>query len=596
MIRGCSRGVPSVVVMAALLLMAYAVAAQAQAPNAGLLLKQQQENARKAKETEPVQPPQPEIEKPSLPVHLKKLPNGEATLEVKGFRIGDDAGGLLPQKNLAELLDGLKGQSLSLDQLQNAADGIARFYIEHGYPLSHAYLPEQEIKNGVVAIRVMVGRLDNGKQGERIAVTGKDLRLAPARVQQTLASAVPSGRPLRLAQLERGVLLLDELPGITAKANMEPGSETGTSVLKVQAAEGPLFGANVGVDNYGYPATGYNRGGVALFLNDPMHIGDQASLTGNSTGSNMNYGRLFYQAPLGYRGIKLGGAVSYLQYKLGNGFSDLNGSGNAKTVSLFSNWAVIRSRQQSFSLGFALDRQALYNAAGGATTSDKHTFGGTLSVNEDIWDDFGGGGTTSITGSFKYAKLSLNGWPPDLQADSFTTRTQGAYSVLLASLGRQQHLYQGFSAYAVVLLQSASKNLDSSEKFVAGGATAVRAYPAGEGSADQGALFSAELRWDTDALPLPNSNLRVFAFFDDAAVQLHKNTWSGWQAGDSNAKNSYSIRGAGLGLQLVLGGRFALRAVYAHKIGVNPSPTVAGADNDGTRNNERFWLNGSYSF
>jgi hypothetical protein len=65
--------------------------------------------------------------------------------------------------------------------------------------------------------------------------------------------------------------------------------------------------------------------------------------------------------------------------------------------------------------------------------------------------------------------------------------------------------------------QTASKNLDSSEKFSLGGINGVRAYPQGEASGDEGYRGTVELRHNV----MPNVQATVF--YDWGKVTINRN-------------------------------------------------------------------------
>jgi len=93
-------------------------------------------------------------------------------------------------------------------------------------------------------------------------------------------------------------------------------------------------------------------------------------------------------------------------------------------------------------------------------------------------------------------------------------------------------------------LQSASKNLDSSEKMSLGGAGGVRAYPTSEAIGDEGVLAQLELRYSagsyapyvfvdggsikTNAKPAPGAtNNKRSLSGGGVGVRYQRNAWSG---------------------------------------------------------------------
>ncbi len=89
--------------------------------------------------------------------------------------------------------------------------------------------------------------------------------------------------------------------------------------------------------------------------------------------------------------------------------------------------------------------------------------------------------------------------------------------------------------------QTASKNLDSSEKFSLGGINGVRAYPQGEASGDEGYRATVELRHNV----IPNVQATVF--YDVGKVTINRKPFG------PAASNSRNLAGVGVGVNASLG-------------------------------------------
>lgn len=553
-------------------------------PDAGGLLQQQ-------RATQPREPrreaPPPEIQPEPLPA--LRLPEGQR-IKVSAFKVADDAGGLFPEETLRILLSSYVGRELTLADLQRAAEIVGKYYRDRGYFLARGYLPKQEIENGVVVIRVIVGRIEGRPGGEDFSIRGASVRLERETIQRTVASAVRPGEPAKLENLERGLLLLNDLSGVSARANLSPGAASGAAKLDVAVEEGPLIVGSVGADNYGNRYTGRNRITASVGLNDYMAAGDNLGLSAARSDGDFSYGRLHYQRPVGYDGFKAGVVYSHLNYELGEDFASLKAKGKSDTLSPFGSYPFARTRAFNSFGGFSLDYKKLFNEAAGVTTSDKRITALTLSLNNDLLDDFLGGGLNTAGISLTGGRLDLGGWAPDLANDQQTARTDGSYAKTNINVARNQRLPGSFSLYVAISSQWASKNLDSSEKLVLGGPTAVRAYPSGEASGDEGYLANIELRWNT------GGDFQVFGFYDTGRITQHKEPWSGWKGGNPNARNGYSLSGAGLGANLAKTGRYDVRIAYARKIGDNPGRSAAKLDSDGTNDKDRWWVQATARF
>ena len=114
------------------------------------------------------------------------------------------------------------GETLQLSEIFKIARAITKVYAEAGYPLSLAYVPIQEIENGVVRIRVIEGFI-----GEI------DVSDAPARVRphlRRLAAKITEERPLTQRSLERYLLLANKIPGLSVTGVMERGASRDSGV------------------------------------------------------------------------------------------------------------------------------------------------------------------------------------------------------------------------------------------------------------------------------------------------------------------------------------------------------------------------------
>jgi hemolysin activation/secretion protein len=194
----------------------------------------------------PRAPAAPLVEEPVRPALAAPA---SARFLVKGFRITRATA--FPEAELAALLAQFTGRELSLADLQRAADVLTRHYRDRGYFVARAYVPAQEIRDGIVEITVLEGRID------RISVRPtSDTRLAEGLVESTLRGALGADGLIREAELERGLLLLNDLPGVEARATLAPGRSLGVSDVTVELNEGPLVTGNVDFDTYGNKFSG----------------------------------------------------------------------------------------------------------------------------------------------------------------------------------------------------------------------------------------------------------------------------------------------------------------------------------------------------
>ena len=162
------------------------------------------------------------------------------------------------------------GAQLTLPELGNQAAAIARFYNSRGYFLAQAYLPAQAIEDGTVTIVVVEGHYGT------VSVRNTS-GLAPP-VADRILRGLDSGDAIAIAPLERRLLLLSDIPGVSVRSTLSPGAAVGTSDLVVDIAEGRRITGSLEADNGGNRYTGQSRLGGSLNFNNPTGLGDQISL------------------------------------------------------------------------------------------------------------------------------------------------------------------------------------------------------------------------------------------------------------------------------------------------------------------------------
>ncbi len=566
-----------------LLLIAGNVAFARVIPDAGSLL-QQQQNLEHL--------PQAPLDKSQIQeqVPIKEVPTDQVAILVHTFLINGDITAFTHERLHALLEDHINKQ-LSISDLQHAASIITDFYREQGYFLARAFLPQQDITEGSVTITVQEGLLD---ANDGILINGNELRLNTDFAGRIMSNRLRPNKALNKEELERGILLLNDLHGVTATSRLKPGSLPGTTRILVNIEEAAIFNSSLNFDNYGSRYTGSNRVTANLFLNNLTGYGDQLSLSGTkSTNGDFNYIHLNYSLFLGTSGLRVDMMYSYLDFAIGKELKLINSKGDAKNWTINFRYPLIRTRKQSFYVTAGYDRKDLYNETSSIATSDKKLDIVNIGLRFKRSDNFFGGGYTLVNAAIRIGDLDLSDNTVNLEQDQSASglHTQGGFEKLLWSTTRVQFGSDRLTFLGMLHGQFASKNLDSSERFQLGGATGVRAYPSGEATGDDGVRSTIEAHYRLHTHPsLGIFNVQVFydwgyirRFYDSRRLNLTSN-------------NSYSISSYGFGLSLSKAQQYNLRLQWAHKIGSNPFADGQGNDSDGKNNKSRFWLNFSAYF
>jgi len=546
----------STIIAAAVLAVAQGASAQ-QPPSAGRQLQQI---------PPPVLPekPAPVIALPRPAVVPDAAPAG-AAFRVDSLRVTGAT--LFTEAELVAATGFTPGASLTLPELRNAASAISAFYNSRGYFLAQAYLPAQEIEGGTVTIAVVEGRY-----GE-IALRN-ETRLADP-VARRVMGRLRTSDPVAIAPLERSLLLLSDIPGVTVRSTLAPGTEVGTSDLTIDLEPGRRVTGSLEADNAGNRYTGAYRFGGSVNLLNPTGVGDLVSLRLLASTEGLAYGRLAYQAPVGE--ATLGVAYTHMQYELGREFEALDATGTADILSVFGSYPLIRSRDNNLYVFAGLDAKELTDEIGlGSQTSDKNSQAFNIGFRGDMRDDFGGGSWTDYSVVWTSGQLDIES-AAERAIDAVTAGRQGGFNKVQFSAARLQTVRGPFSVYASVRGQIATDNLDSSEQMGLGGAYAVRAYPEGEAYGDEGYIATLEARLSLDRWTQQlYGRFQLIGFVDGGQVDFAHDPWL-------PGPNQASRSGYGVGLTWYGPDDLIMRASYARKLG--DQPATSAPDEDG-----RFWF------
>lgn len=445
--------------------------------------------------------------------------------QLRGNQVFDDT-------ELLQLLADLPGTEQNLDGLRAATARITKFYQDRGYLLARAYLPPQDIVDGVVQIAIQEGVYDGVTLNNQTRVNDSVLLRALSPLRQ--------GDAVHLEALDNRLMLVNDIPGVQVQGTLRPGKAPGSTELLIDAEPAPLMAGSLDADNFGGYYTGEFRLAGTLDVNSPLRLGDQLNLRLLTSDKKQRYYRVAYQVPVGSSLTRLGASVSNMSYRLGRDFDILDAHGKASIVSLFVQQPLLRSRNFTLQAQLQYDDKSMRDAMDlFEIVNRKHVGLWTASLNGSRDDGLLGGGRSAMYLSYGIGSLQLRD-PNSRQGDRLYSRAAGRFGKANITLLRMQNLPGPFMLSAQFNAQLASKNLDSSEKFSLGGPFGVRAFANGAASGDEGWQGSLDLRY----LPFPG--LQLAAFFDKGAVRLSKRPWA-------SGRNSQQL--SAMGISLIQTGR-----------------------------------------
>lgn len=520
---------------------------------------------------------------------------GGVEVQIKHLRFGG-ATTLLPADWLQALATESAGRRYDFAGLQALAQRVTDELRARGWMLARAYLPQQELAGGELEIVLLAGRIDMpvGAAAVQIVPGPRGLRLQSALLERMAAQRLEGHAALREAELERVMLLVNDLPGVSARARLEPGAAADSTRVHVDIEEGPLLTGLLWADNFGSRDTGLAQANAQLSLNDASGQGEQLSAQLTRAEDSWLL-RLNARRPLGPDGLRANLSASRMAYRLKRGIGAVAGmEGSSQTLNGGLSYPFLRSRLQNFSAALDFSHKQLRDDAHAGNLRDKRLETISASLSGDRVDQWGGGGFSSWSTAVTVGHVDLARNAGDAFADLLGYQSAGGFEKLGLNLSRMQRLAPQLSLYGAFNAQLAGKNLDSSEKIILGGPSAVRAYAGSEGQGDSGWFGTLELRYDWPTV-LPWGALQLQGFVDAGQVRLHQDP-RGLPLGTATGRNSYGLAGAGLGLNLSKPGTYLIRLSLAQALGRNPGRSGAGLNADGLDARQRGWVQALWWF
>jgi hemolysin activation/secretion protein len=505
-------------------------------------------------------------------------PEDDIRLDVRAYAVDDDAPARL-RAALPALTQRYTGAQRGFEDLARAAAEVTRYLQRDlGFYLGYAYLPEQTPSDGVVRIAVLEGRLD------RVELNWRDGLPVDREVVEAYLARLRPGSVLRVRDVERVIFLVNDLRGIGTRFEVRAGSQPGTATLVVTPLPEAAWAGKVEADTNGSKALGEYRLSGLLQMNSPFGRGDgfTANVLASHTGG-LGFALLGYTTPVGSDGFKLGTSVSGVRYQLDKERFPLDLNGIATTVNAYGLYPVVRARNLNLFTLLSLEHKQ-YEDRNLNSRARKGVDAVVLGTTGDFRDSLLGGGVNTYelgvaAGQLKYP----DGRNPALDDDERYTKLTYGYT-------RLQDLVTGRALlYAALRGQHAVNNLDTTEQFRVGGPEGVRAFAAGEGTGDIGAVATLELR----VLP-PEAWLgriareMVFSVFADGGYVQYRYRPRG--SGDLSARSNHArFGGAGIGLAWVRPNEFAFRLSVAR-------PVAGEARNEDDRSKVRVYLQAAMLF
>jgi hemolysin activation/secretion protein len=467
---------------------------------------------------------------PALPV-LKPGPDAAAVRFVLRS-VAIDGATVYPADSLAREFDPLTGKETSLAELYAVAERITARYRNDGYILTQAVVPAQTVREGAVRIQIVEGFIDairfEGESGGGRALL------------ERYAEKIRAARPLRADTLERYLLLMNDLPGLTARATLAASAATpGASDMTISLGHARFEGA-LTAHNRGSRSLGPWRGEFELDLNSVLGLHERTSIRAvSSFDRELNFAALAHEHPVGAEGGRLGLSISGVSSIPGRA-ANLNFDGletSSVSGALAYRHPLLRTRAHNLYLRGALtwfDGESEFAAT---TLTEDRIRALRLGLTWDMADRWRGVNIVDLE-----LGQGIDALGARRSGSANLSRADGRSDFTKASLyaARLQSLAPNWSLLVAASGQRAFSTLLSPELFAYGAEPFGRGHDASELVGDSGAAGKLELRWAGQAdLGVP-AGYTVYGFYDAGKV---------WRRDPVNQPRAESATSAGLGLR-----------------------------------------------
>jgi hemolysin activation/secretion protein len=414
-----------------------------------------------------------------------------------------------PAAQISALSAGLVGKTVSVRDMFALAAKLELRYRSAGYVTTAVIVPAQTLDGGRFHITVVEGFVSD-------IVYPDDIGPAKAAIR-SLIEPLRAIRPIRIAAVERQLLLANDLPGLTIRADLEPSkTELGGSVLVVHATRKALD-ASVSIDNRSTPYVGSTEVLPSVSFNAFGSHADQLSLSGKISSPLKREWMVQgdYQRLLSGNGLTFGFNSSYAHVNPGLELDPLDVQSQVVSEIGTLTYPIIRSRLQNLRAVGEVEYRDVTTQANDAPFNRDNLRILRLGISYDRTDSWNG-----ITALQATVHEGLGVLGATRHGSPLASRADGnsEYTKFTGGLTRLQQLPDHFSLFATVTGQVSSAPLLASEQIALGGGSFGRAYDEGEISGDNGWAGSMELRFTPNPPKLLPNGVQLYAFFDGGEV------------------------------------------------------------------------------
>lgn len=463
--------------------------------------------------------PQPDFDNVATPridipeVRVEDAPAGAENIKFVLKDIQLEGVTAYPQTELAKIYEGYIGTEIRLTDIYAISQSITRKYRDDGYLITQSVIPQQTIDDGIVTIRVVEGYID------QVFVRDDSDSLAAQRLRG-LADQLKKSNPLKAEDLERWLLLVNDLPGVGARSIISPSqTAVGGADITIIPTYDP-YEFSFAVDNYGSKFLGPVQLSAAAQFNNLFNVADmiKAQFVTTPTNDELIYGAVSYDMPINDYGTRLALDFTHSDTEPGHTLEIFEVEGYSTNLGLEVTHPFVRSRNQNLfgSLRFdyrMLSSENIVDSVDRDETVPAIRAGVDYNVFDNLWRPAVNEMSFTVSHGLDIFNASQKG-------DNTLTRANGdpQYTKAELELSRLQTLTSNVNLLMGVRGQLADGPLLSSEEFGVGGRSFGRGYDSSEIIGDHGVAAKLEVQWNNPVSSDLFNNYQLFGFYDVGRV------------------------------------------------------------------------------
>lgn len=446
-------------------------------------------------------------------------PKPEARFDINEFRILGTS--VLPTTAIERAVYPFLGPKRTIATVKQAADALQKAYNDAGYKAIFVDIPEQEIADGIVRLKVTEGKLESVHvRGERY-YSGRQILAALPALQQGNSPSFPA---LQQELTALNARTPDRVVTPVLKAGSEPGSVDIDLDVKDQL---PLHGF-MSYDDRHTADTTPNRATVGLSYDDLWGRQDTFGLMYQTAPAKPSDAEVLIANYLGHVGAKDSEASLSYTHTYSNvlalGTLGVLGKGTIYGAHWLKPMDTSPTGSQSLNLG--ADYKDVLTSVLPDTTAGTSSSAVTAPVSYVNWSAVYAGNW--VRGGFLYSvSVGANAGVRGLvnSANQFENARYNAYSnyfYLRTAFGATQPLPGGLAFQERLNTQWSDSPLVNNEQFSVGGEDTVRGYLEAETLGDSGAAGGLELHSPPLGAHMGNffAPLYFYAFLDAGVATL----------------------------------------------------------------------------